>query len=78
MVVHKFPSAVVLLGTVVGEKVQLLVRVPSTLAFDASALLKEGLGAIQGKGGGRKEMAQGAGTNVAGLEQALDQIVSRL
>ena len=74
----KHPQAVIALGAVVSGKAQILVRVPQNTSLDASALLKEGLSHIQGKGGGRKEMAQGAGPFVEGLEKALHTIVQKL
>ncbi len=78
-VARKFPSSVVLLGSVEGEKAKVLVRVPKEMpSLDASQLLKTGLPAISGKGGGRKEMAQGAGDNVSGLASALDMIMTNL
>jgi len=46
--------------------------------FDMAALMKEALQNLGGRGGGSKDMAQGAPENVAGIETILSQLVSQL
>ena len=46
--------------------------------FNMAALMKEALQTLGGRGGGSKDMAQGAPENVAGIETILSQLVSQL
>lgn len=48
------------------------------LPFDMAALLKEAMQKLGGRGGGSKDMAQGAPENVVGIETILSQLVSQL
>ncbi len=65
-------SAVIVLASKASEdKVAALVSVSSDLPFDAGALFKTMLPALNGRGGGKKDLAQGGGTNPAGLPQAI-------
>jgi alanyl-tRNA synthetase len=48
------------------------------LPFDMAALLKEAMQKLGGRGGGGKDMAQGAPENVVGIETILSQLVSQL
>ena len=72
---QKAPSSVVVLGMKdpASDKVSLLIAVgpgaPKTLS--AADLLKELSPLIDGKGGGKSDMAQAGGTKVAGLAEAL-------
>lgn len=74
---NKLGSAVVLLATVEDGKVALIAGVTQ----DATGKVKAGdlmgfvAGQLGGKGGGRPDMAQGGGTNVAGLDSALASVV---
>ena len=74
---NKLGSAVVLLATVEDDKVALIAGVTQ----DATSKIKAGdlmgfvAGQLGGKGGGRPDMAQGGGTNVAGLNAALASVV---
>jgi alanyl-tRNA synthetase len=66
-------SAVIALASRLGEdKLALLVSVSLDLAAkaDAGALLKAMAPHVGGRGGGKKELAQGGGTNPAGLPAA--------
>jgi len=65
-------SAVIVLASKVAEdKVAALVAVSTDLPYDAGALFKTMLPALNGRGGGKKDLAQGGGTNPAGLPEAL-------
>jgi alanyl-tRNA synthetase len=63
------------------EEPQLFVTVSEDLVargISAGDLVREAVGAIDGKGGGRPEMAQGRGTRREGVPAALDAIRRRL
>ncbi len=66
---------VVVAGTFEG-KVSIIVRVTPSLTekFAAGQLIKPAMDLVDGRGGGKPEMAQGGGANVAQLGQALEAI----
>ncbi|MDR7089917.1 MULTISPECIES: alanine--tRNA ligase [Cellvibrio] len=74
---NKLGSAVVLLATVEDDKVALIAGVTQDVTSKVKAGDLMGFVAAQlgGKGGGRPDMAQGGGTNVAGLDAALASVV---
>jgi len=75
----RHPSAVIVLASKVGEdKVAALVSVSPDLPQDAGALFKAMLPALSGRGGGKKDLAQGGGTNPAGLPEAFAALHSAL
>ncbi len=58
-----------------GERVTLVAAVNDTAqarGLSANALLREAAPAVDGKGGGRDDVAQGGGTNPAGIARALE------
>ncbi|WP_437806824.1 alanine--tRNA ligase [Sorangium sp. So ce1078] len=65
--------AAVLLGAVVGDKAQLAVMVskPATERLKAGELIKPIARIVGGSGGGRPDMAQAGGTDVAQLDAAI-------
>jgi len=64
-------SAVIVLASKVAEdKVAALVSVSSDLPCDAGALFKAMLPALNGRGGGKKDLAQGGGSRPDGLPEA--------
>jgi alanyl-tRNA synthetase len=71
----KLGTAVVLLACVDGGKVALVAGVTqnTTGKVKAGDLMKEIAPLVGGKGGGRPDMAQGGGADVAGLDKALAQ-----
>lgn len=73
---NKLGSAVVLLAAVEDDKVALIAGVTQDLTarIKAGDLMGYVAGQLGGKGGGRPDMAQGGGTNVAGLEAALASV----
>lgn len=73
---NKLGSAVVLLAAVDGDKVALAAGVSKDLTDRVSAgnLMREFAGRLGGKGGGRPDMAQGGGSDVAGLPAALGAV----
>jgi alanyl-tRNA synthetase len=70
---NKLGSGVVLLAAVEGDKISLVAGVTKDLTdkLRAGDVMKEFAGRVDGKGGGRPDMAQGGGTNVSALEPAL-------
>jgi alanyl-tRNA synthetase len=74
---NKLGSAVVLLATVEDDKVALIAGVTQDVTGKVKAgdLMGFVAGQLGGKGGGRPDMAQGGGTNVAGLDAALASVV---
>ncbi|MEM1111052.1 MAG: alanine--tRNA ligase [Pseudomonadota bacterium] len=73
---NKLGSAVVLLAAVDGDKVPLVAGVTKDLTdrVKAGDLMKEFAGRLGGKGGGRPDMAQGGGSDAAGLPEALKAV----
>ncbi len=72
----KLGDAVVLVGAADGDKVALVVTVSKSLTtkFRAGELIKKAAEKVGGSGGGRPDMAQAGGTNVAGLDDAVAAI----
>ncbi|CEA06223.1 alanyl-tRNA synthetase [Pseudomonas saudimassiliensis] len=70
---NKLGSAVILLGGELDGKVVLVAGVTKDLAARVKAgdLIRNTAQAVGGKGGGRPDMAQGGGTDVAALDSAL-------
>ena len=64
-------SAIIVLASKTDEdKVAALVSVSPDLAYDAGVLFKAMLPALNGRGGGKKDLAQGGGSHPAGLPEA--------
>jgi len=70
---NKLGTAVILLGGEFEGKVVLVAGVTKDVSsqYKAGDLMKQASAAVGGKGGGRPDMAQGGGTDVAQLESAL-------
>ncbi len=70
---NKLGSAVILLGGLQDDKVVLVAGVTQDLTakLKAGDLMKQAAAAVGGKGGGRPDMAQGGGVDVAALDGAL-------
>jgi alanyl-tRNA synthetase len=71
------PGTVALLASATGERGRLLFARSDDLDLDVRPLLDSALTVIDGRGGGRAELAQGAG-RVEGLRGALDAAVAAL
>jgi len=69
----KLGSAVILLAAVEDEKIALVSGVTKDLTdrIKAGDVMREVAGRLGGKGGGRPDMAQGGGSDVAGLPEVL-------
>ena len=75
---NKLGKAAVIIATVQGDKVSLVAGVTKaeTGSIKAGELLAHVAKQIDGKGGGRPDMAQGGGNNPAALPEALDSVVN--
>ncbi len=73
---NKLGSAVILLAAVDGDKIALTAGVTKDLTDKVKAgdLMKEFAGRLGGKGGGRPDMAQGGGSDVAALDSTLQTV----
>ncbi|WP_257313352.1 alanine--tRNA ligase [Geothrix fuzhouensis] len=71
-------AVIVLASKAADDKVAALVSVSPDLPYDAGALFKTMLPALNGRGGGKKDLAQGGGTNPAGLPEAFAALRSVL
>lgn len=74
---NKLGTAVVLLAAVEGDKAALVAGVTQDITSKVKAgdLVGHVAGQLGGKGGGRADMAQGGGTNLAALESALASVI---
>jgi alanyl-tRNA synthetase len=70
-------SAVVLLGSA-GEKAHLVFAQSEGLSKDIPGLLREAASTLGGKGGGTPRLAQGGGSKVEKLQEALDTAAARV
>jgi alanyl-tRNA synthetase len=75
---NKLGSSVVLLATVVEDKISLVAGVTKDLTSKVKAgeLIKQVAEQLGGKGGGRPDMAQGGGSDVEALPKALQAVES--
>ncbi len=71
MAITAAPATVVLLGLRGDDRVSLIFARSADLSTDMSALLKQVAPMIEGRGGGSPSLAQGGGTRLAGLDDAL-------
>jgi alanyl-tRNA synthetase len=72
----KLVSAIVVLAVVSNDKVSLVSAVTKNLTdkYQAGSILNHVASQIGGKGGGRADMAQGGGTDVEKLANALESV----
>ncbi len=71
------PRAVALLGSVEGGAARLVFARSADAPGDMSALMREACQTLEGRGGGRPDMAQGGGPRVERLAGALDAAAAR-
>jgi len=72
----KLGSGIIVLATVNNEKISLVTSVTKDLCkkYHAGNLMRELASKLDGKGGGRPDMAQGGGNNIAALESSLSWV----
>jgi alanyl-tRNA synthetase len=72
---QRLKSGIVVLGAAAGEKAMLIALVSNDLTkrFPAGEIIKTIAPAVGGRGGGRADMAQAGGPEVAGIPKALEQ-----
>jgi alanyl-tRNA synthetase len=70
-ILEKHPDTVILFGIKASGKAQLLFQRSEELAFDMGQLMEMACAVINGRGGGRPQQAQGGGSDVGKLEEAL-------
>lgn len=75
---NKLGTAIIVLGVIEGERVQLIAGVTKdcTDKISAGELVNYLAQQVGGKGGGRPDLAQAGGTDPAGLPKALDSVLS--
>jgi len=75
---NKLGKAAVIVSTVANNKVSLVAGITKaeTSVIKAGDLLKHVASQIDGKGGGRPDMAQGGGNNIDALPSALESVVA--
>ena len=73
---NKLGSGVIVLATTEGEKVSLVAGVTADLTskIKAGDIIRQLATQLGGKGGGRPDMAQGGGTDVAALPKAISDV----
>ncbi|MBE9539153.1 MAG: alanine--tRNA ligase [Proteobacteria bacterium] len=73
---NKLGSGIILLSAVEGDKIALAAGVTKDLTdrVKAGDLMREFAQRLGGKGGGRPDMAQGGGSDIAGLDDALKAV----
>ena len=62
----------VLLFGIKGERASLLFACSNSLNYNMNKLIKEALKFVEGRGGGIPNFAQGGGTKISGIEEALN------
>jgi alanyl-tRNA synthetase len=74
--IQKLGSGIAVLGSAANGKATLIVRVSKDLTgkFKAGDIVKELAKEVGGSGGGRPDMAQAGGPDVAGLDRALEKV----
>lgn len=72
----KHNNSIIFISTQTNEKVSILVNIASGLSskYNASEIIRNIAPEIGGSGGGKADMAQAGGTNVAGIPKAIEKL----
>ena len=71
-----YPKIIALLASRDGDTARLVFARSSDAPGDMNALMRKACEMIEGRGGGKADMAQGGGKNVSAIDDALHVIVS--
>jgi alanyl-tRNA synthetase len=71
-------KTIALLGSREGEEARVVFARSNDTSVDMNALMREACAMLDGRGGGRADMAQGGGHNGANLESAIDGATRKL
>jgi alanyl-tRNA synthetase len=72
------PNTVALLGSRDGDTARLVFARSTDAAGDMNTLMRAACSLIDGRGGGKPDLAQGGGKNLEKLSEAIDQAASSL
>lgn len=77
--ISKYPNGILVLHSKTDDqKVSILIRVGKGIGLDCGQILKENLSLINGRGGGKPEMAQGSGDVNSNLNDFFNKIVTQI
>ncbi|WP_377889998.1 DHHA1 domain-containing protein [Alkalihalobacillus sp. R86527] len=77
MMLSEKPSVIVLLVSEIGGKIQVVCGRGSDLSLDMNLVLKEVLPVINGKGGGKKDFAQGGGEAIRSADDVMKELMNK-
>ena len=72
------PNTIALLGSREQEAARLVFARSADTSGDMNALMRDACEMLDGRGGGKPDMAQGGGKNVANIAQAIDAAAENL
>ena len=72
------PRTIALLGSKDNDTARLVFARSADAPGDMNVLMREACALVDGRGGGKPEIAQGGGKNVERLQEAIDRVVSML
>jgi alanyl-tRNA synthetase len=72
------PKVVALLGSVDRDAARLVFARSADASEDMNALMREACVLLEGKGGGKPDLAQGGGKNTSNLQQAISSAREKL
>ena len=72
----KLDNAIIVLVSAIENKIVFVIGVSKSLSkdYNASSLLNTFATFVEGKGGGRNDIARGSGTNTKGIQQGIQAV----